>query len=153
MSQHPSPRSGPSVTGHSWLPAKLGTGGLPHLQTSSWDGWVKSPVLNGNRRSPSDLASRSAQWLFECLSFTLWTNAGDGNAWAGWIAALILRWSRGGSVPAPGWERCTARHNPELWESSSLNSASVAKLSCLDVLQERAWSAPVGPARGWGALE
>lgn len=62
----------------------------------------------------------------------------------GGSAALILRWRLGSVVPPPGWVRRAGRHSPELWESSYLNFASIANLSCPDVLREGVWSAPVG---------
>lgn len=68
--------------------------------------------------APFDSASQRPQLPFQCLNFTLWTNEGDGNGWAGWIAALILRWRLGSVFPALGWVRCSGRHSPELWESS-----------------------------------
>lgn len=62
----------------------------------------------------------------------------------GGSAALNPRWRLGIVVPPPGWVRHTGRHSSELWESSYLNFASKANLSCPDVLPERVWSAPVG---------
>lgn len=73
-----------------------------------------------------------------------------GTVGLGGSAALILCWRLGSVVPPPGWVRHAGRHSPELWESSYLNFASIAKLSCPDMLRERVWSAPVGLGWGWG---